>query len=228
MVERERQQKIRQLREQEIFLNTQIAELEAKLKKCHGELSSIHKQRCELEIVEETARYVQKVSKLNEENSIAVELDPQTKTTPIMDAFMSSNKEFLVFRHLFRLSPSWKQISLIVAKSTGGINYMQSNLTMTDLKRAAGTLVSKNLTTQMSKNSRLYPLYIELTKIENKVARMHGAIHLDIPCLLGGQTYREQCGYGWEYCGEELIHQGKEYGETAKFMIIGVWVDTDT
>lgn len=165
---------------------------------------------------------------MSKENSMVVKLDQYTKTTPIMDEFVFSDKKFLIFRHLFRLSPSWKHISLIIAKSSGGINYVHSNLTMTDFKKAAGTIVNKNLVGAMTKNNRLYPLYSELTRIENKVATGNGAIPLDMPCLLGGQTFREQVGLGWEYCGEELIHQGKEYGETTKFLIIGIWVDEDS
>lgn len=223
---RKRRQKIRLLQEQTESMNSQIVELEAKLEELQDKRNYLWREQRELEMEEEASRFTKTVSKLNEDNATVVHLYQHTKTTPIMDAFAFSDKEFLVFRHLFRLAPSWNYVSLIVAKSRSGINYTDSKLTMTDLKKAAGTHVSKNLVAQMPESDRLYPLYLELTKIAKKVSMIHGAIRFDKPCILGGQTYREQTGYGWEYCGEEVVRYGREYGETMKFMIIGVWVDS--
>lgn len=154
-----RRQRIRILQEQEESLNAQITELEEKLEELQAEQNSLWQEKRKLEMAEEASRFTKTVSKINEENSTVVHLYAHTKTTPIMDAFAFSDKDFLVFRHLFRLAPSWKYVSLIVAKSRAGINYTNSNLTMTDLKKAAGTHVSKNLVEQMPKSDRLYPLY---------------------------------------------------------------------
>ena len=222
---RQRRQKIRALQEQEKTLDTQIEELEAKLGELLDEKTALSEQIRELEMAEEASRFTKTVSKINKENSMVESLYEYTKTTPIMDAFASSDKEFLVFRNIFRLAPSWKYVSLIVTKSRGGVKYAHSNLTMTDLKKASGTHISRNLVDYMPESDRLYPLYLELTRVGKKAAMMEGPIRFDKPCLLGGQTYRDQTGFGWEYCGEELVHRGREYGETTKFMIIGIWVD---
>lgn len=211
---RQRRQKIRALQEQEKILDTQIEELEAKLGELQDEKAALSEQIRELDMAEEASRFTKTVSKINKENSMVESLYEYTKTTPIMDAFASSDKEFLVFRNIFRLAPSWKYVSLIMAKSRGGVKYAHSNLTMTDLKKASGTHISRNLVDYMPESDRLYPLYLELTRVGKKAAMMEGPIRFDKPCLLGGQTYRDQTGFGWEYCGEELVHRGREYGET--------------
>lgn len=218
---------IRLLQAQEEVLNVRIAELEEKIEELLSEQNSIRQQKHTLEMAEESSKLTKMVSKVNKENSTVVHLDSHTRTTPIIDNFAFSDKDFLVFRHLFRLSPSWKYVSLIVAKNRTGVNYTYSGLTMTDLKKAAGTIVSHNLVEQLPKSDRLYPLYLELAGISEKVAMTSGPIRFDTPCMLGGQTFREQTGFGWEYCGEEVVRYGREYGETTKFMIIGVWVDSN-
>lgn len=222
-----RRRLIRLLQAQEETLNVQIAELEEKLDELLSEQNSIRRQKRTLEMAEESSKLTKMVSKVNKDNSTVVHLYSSTRTTPIIDNFAFSDKDFLVFRHLFRLSPSWKYVSLIVVKNRTGINYTYSGLTMTDLKKAAGTHVSKNLVEQFPKSDRLYPLYLELARISEKVAMTSGPIRFDTPCMLGGQTFREQTGFGWEYCGEEVVRYGREYGETTKFMIIGVWVDSN-
>lgn len=204
-----RRQRIRSLREQEETLKVQIAELEAELGVLQNEQSTLVGQIRELEMAEEASRLTKTVSKINEENSMVVHLNKYSRTTPIMDSFTFSDKDFLVFRHIFRLAPSWKYISLIVVKNKEDINYAYSGLTMTDLKTAMGSYVSKDRVEEMSERSRLYPLYLELSRIGKKVAMMDGPIRFDKPCLLRGQTYEDQRGFGWAYCGEELVYRGK-------------------
>lgn len=225
---KKRRQQIRLLQEQVEALNIQIAELEEKLDELQAEQNALWQQKHKLEKAEEASRFTKMVSKITPENSTVVPLYSYTKTTPIMDAFAFSDKDFLVFHNLFRLAPSWKYVSLIVAKNRTDVNYNYSGLTMTDLKKAAGTHVSKSLVEQIPKSDRLYPLYLELARVGKKVAMMSGPIRFDTPCMLGGQTFREQTGFGREYCGEEVVRYGREYGETTKFMIIGVWVESNS
>ncbi len=118
-----RRQKIRLLREQEEILKSKITELEAELDAVQGEQASLLGQIRELEMAENASRFTKTVSKINKDNALEAYLNERTKTTPIMDSFVSSNKEFLVFRNIFRLTPSWKYVSLIVAKSKGEMNY---------------------------------------------------------------------------------------------------------
>ena len=220
-----RRKRIRLLQEQEETLKSQIAERKKELDALYDEHSSLVEEIRELEMAEEASRFTKTVSKINKENSMVIHLNKYSKTTPIMDSFAFSDKEFLVFRHVFRLAPSWKYISLIVAKNKEDINYAYSGLTMTDLKSAVGSYVSKDCVEEMSERNRLYPLYLELVRIGKKVAMMDGPIRFDKPCLLRGQTFEDQSGFGWVYCGEELVHRGRDYGDATRFMIIGVWVD---
>lgn len=44
----------------------------------------------------------------------------------------------------------------------------------------------------------------------------------EYPCAFDAQSPANRTGYGNEYCGEDCIHQGTEYGETRSYPIIGV------
>lgn len=48
---------------------------------------------------------------------------------------------------------------------------------------------------------------------------------LESSCHLGGQTFMNQTGYGSEYEGDMLVHEGTLYGEVTDFQIIGVIVE---
>ncbi len=45
------------------------------------------------------------------------------------------------------------------------------------------------------------------------------------PCRLGGQTYGDQTGFGWEFRNGEVVREGKPYGDTTTFLIIGIIVE---
>ena len=222
---RKRRQTIRTLEERNEHLASKILDLETQLGVLHSEKESLEIQIAELKKAEEASRLTKTVKNVNEANSMVVDLYESTKTTPIMELFSRSDKEFLVFRHMFRLAPSWKYVSLIVAKNKADVKYHQSGLTMTDLKKVSRMHVSRNLISSFPSDDRLYPLFLELVRVGKKVESQGGLIRFDRPCLLGGQTYNDQTGFGWEYCGEKLVHRGKEYGETTKFLIIGVYAD---
>ncbi len=223
-----RRKQIHLLREQEEKLSSQITALEKELEILQNEHYSLLRELCKLETAEETKKFTRSITKINHENSIGVYLDRDTRTTPIIDSFVLSEKDFLVLRQMFRLEPSWKYVSLVIAKNKGNINFSYSGLTMTDLKKVAGNCVSRDYVSKMSESSRLYPLYSELLRVGKKVAIMDGPIRFEKPCILGGQTFNDQTGFGRIYCGEELVDKGKEYGSTTDFMIIGVWSGSQT
>ena len=219
-----RRQAIRALEEEYNDVVSQIQILEEQWKVMNDAKLSLKHQITELEEAEEASRFVKTIKSVNMENTMVVELHEDTKTTPIIDAFAYSDKEFLMFRNMFRVAPSWKLVSLVVARSKGGMKYHDSNLTMTVLKKASRMYISRNLAEAYSE-SRLYPLFMELARIGKKVEMQDGPIRFDKPCLLGGQTFQDQTGFGREYHGEYLVDRGKEYGGTTKFMIIGVYVE---
>ena len=91
---------------------------------------------------------------------------------------------------------------------------------MTNLKKIIGTFVTKYKLERHESRGR--SLFTELIEIDQMEVHEGAMIKFQYPCLLGGQTFNDQKGFGNEYYGEELVYQGKKYGETTKFLIIGV------
>lgn len=213
-------------------INAELAIVESKIQILKGK---IHTLECELEKLEDreyelkqaleqeykrqrTQAYLKDIAEVTPDNSIYVHLCSDTKTTPIMDKFYHSNKSYLIFDRIFTLSwqGGFQPISLIISKRWGDIDYHYSRLTMTDLKKSAGSFVSKRSLDFLNEDSRKYPLYYELILILERLqsGENENIMTFQSPCILGGQTYSNQSGYGSEYCGDDLIHQGTLYGET--------------
>lgn len=212
-------------------IERRIAKIDEQIEKLSDQISTLEDERCELEdqldyILKEatTKSLLNQIQEINKNNTIQAFLFSDTKTTPIMDHFASSSKKFLIFERVFTLDSTWNKVSLIVVKSYPNVYYKYTGLTMTDLKKSAGGYICKNSLDFIAETNRLFPLYEELTKINQCNPKKGDIIAFQIPCLLGGQTFRDQTGFGSEYWGEELVYQGREYGETTKFMIIGVVV----
>lgn len=210
---------IEQLQNQLENLELQISELEDKKYEFEKEISALEKS-------DKTAKLLDKIHSITQDNTIYEHLHKDTPTTPIMDSFSNSPKEFLVFSKAYTIPPHWKHVSLVVTKSCNDVNYSYSGLTMTDLKKSIGTHIADYLINMSSEKSRKYYLYNELLNIAKRYDLNKGdMIPFETPCQLGGQTYKDQTGFGWEYCGEDVVLEGREYGETTKFLIIGIIVE---
>lgn len=222
-------------------LEAELASIQEKMKELRNELNTLENESCKLireinnaQIDESTQELLKSVFSVNADNSIRVELRSDTKTTPIMDEFFYSDKTFLIFENIFRMQHRVKGVgyiytyfSLIVTGNRDNVNYDYNGLTMTDLKKLYGLYIDGNSAKGRDKRSREYPLRRELSSVCKKIKNGDNSniIPFDKPCLIGGQTYRNQSGFGSEYCGDELVYQGTLYGETSKFMIIGVLVE---
>ena len=220
-------------------IQNDISELQNKINDFNGKISAIQSIREELlekqyslrrqleniDRTERTQELVNQVFSVRENNAQCVRLSMRTKTTKIMDDFVfHSKKNFLVFERVFQLVPSYRYVSLVVVKMRHDVNYKTSNLTMTDLKKQVGSWITIDAWEKMKKGDRLFPLYTELSRICKHSITDGLRIPFHIPCVLGGQTFDDQTGFGSEYYGEELVFEGKEYGETTKFLIIGAIV----
>lgn len=216
-------------------LEKALDELNGKIQTLEKELDTLADQQHDLKrkIADEertiaTTSLLESISQINTENSIRVKLHSDTKTTPIMDNFFSSNKTFLIFEDAFTLyaPPKWIDVSLVVIKGCSGVNRRYSGLTMTDLKKAKGSFIEEDSLVRLNPNNRKYPLYQELVAIIKRIqdGEVSNTMTFQEPCCLGGQTYSDQTGYGSEYCGEDLIYQGTQYGQTTAFLIIGVLI----
>lgn len=73
------------------------------------------------------------------------------------------------------------------------------------------------------KGFRNYSLNWSKYRVKN--VKYGKVVPFEKPCILGGQTNRNRIGYGWEYNGSDLVYEGTLYGETTKFLIIGVIIE---
>lgn len=165
------------------------------------------------------------VFSINEENSITEKLDRYTRTTPIMNRFALSEKEFLIIPRAYSIGAAWHHVSLIVKKARGNLSYIDNGLVMTDLKQDVGAILYPGCLSMMSKKSRRYPLYSQLIKLGEFPLNKGNVMPFLIPCRLGGQTYANQTIVGWKFQNGEVIREGTPYGETTTFLIVGILVE---
>lgn len=146
------------------------------------------------------------INTMTDKNTITRYLSSNTSTTPIMDKFYNDkNKDFLVLRGIFLGK------DLVITK--GYNNVTIENIeppTMTELKKFSSRYIPK----------RIRPLVEILNKYDNSKLKYGQKIQFDTPLPLGGQTYANQTGYGWDWTNGYGI-EGTFYGETTQFFIIG-------
>ena len=161
---------------------------------------------------------------LNEENSYYVELTKTTSTTPIVTEYCNSNKKFMVLNAFMGLSYS-TTFSYIIAKSEKRILEMHEDIpTMTELKMVSGKYITDVDT------PRMQLLKNNIIKIFKKKENVSAGliIPLSTPCLIGGQSAKDQSGYGWSWdwswaSGNPI--EGTFYGEMSGFYVIGIIIN---
>lgn len=212
-------------------INEQIEKINQEIEELNNQISALNDEKRELSaqlnyiLKEPTTKHALKqVHEISKDNVIREFLFSDTKTTPIMNRFSWSDKKFLIFENVFTLDSTWNKVSLIIIKNRPGVYYKYTGLTMTDLKKRTGGYICTNSLDFIKETDRIFPLYKELVKINQCNPKKGDVIAFETPCLLGGQTFQDQTGFGSEYWGRTLLYQGKEYGETTKFLIIGVIV----
>lgn len=211
-------------------INQKIADLDKLIENLRHQIDDAEKQQIELyqqlnniqrqEIADSCVSCIYEV---NTDNSMYAFLDARTKTTPIMDKFYYSKKKFLVFRK-FGITSNWKSLSLVVMRSPYQVIKTKDILTMTGLKESSPEHIYP--VTYLRRLLLLPNLFKELSRYFRKGRLKMGArIPFTMPCHLGGQTFMNQTGYGSEYEGDMLVHEGTLYGEVTDFQIIGVIVE---
>lgn len=216
----------------------QWAEQNAKIQELSHQLNILWEKIYEYQRVENTERILKSGYSISQDNSITEQLCSNTRTTPIMDEFSNSEKQFLVLDSQFYIQhPSWEYlyipISLVVAKMPDGpnyigetnqVNYTGTRLTMSNLKSKARMHISSESLERIPDDDRAYELYQEIFSIKKRDISVGGYFPFNKPFELGGQTYEEQSGFGWEYSGRCLLREGRQYGETKKFLMIGIYI----
>lgn len=207
-------------------LEGQIGELEVQADELRDRRYELDLELSRVSLAGDTIALLNGVYEVTADNSQVEKLDNSTKTIPIMSRFIKSGRRFLIFSNAFSLGKQLHKVSLVITRSCTRINYNFNGLVMTDLKNAVGIYLTDYNLKSKRPESRLYPLYSELVAIGKRELMKGQLIPFETPCMIGGQTYGDRTGFGWEYCGETLVRQGKEYGETTKFLIIGIRVES--
>lgn len=70
-------------------------------------------------------------------------------------------------------------------------------------------------------------LTFEVIKLINTLESVKDgdALAFKVPFEIGGQTYKDQTGYGSYYEGDDCIYEGTYYGQTTSFYVVGIIVD---
>ena len=211
------------------FLDAEIQATNENLRKLELRRQELTKAMAAVNESEATHSLLNSIFEINQDNAIYCTLSSNTKTTPIIDSFYHSEMPYLVFENMFELvnDTGFAKVSLVISKSHVGVKYHNSGLTMTDLKKVSQSYFFKSTLDFSQPESRKYPLYQELDTINKRMqlGEKAKAFPFQMPCLLGGQTYSNQSGYGSAYYGDDLVYEGTLYGETTKFLIIGVIVE---
>lgn len=177
----------------------------------------------ESKIRENTTELLKKVSSIRSENAYLVSLQETSKTIPIIDNYCNSGKEFLVIKDFFKIDDY--MLSPIITTCNKAIRIYRSAITMTDMKKMIRWYdSSRGFGLFYNKESREYPLVnciFELLPITDD-----RVMQFKYPCQFNAQGSMNRTGYGNEYCGEDLVSRGTEYGETSTFYFIGVMIRT--
>lgn len=213
-----KKEKIKKLEDEIVSLEIERDELIEKI--------SLSKDRLnEAERDANTAELLFSGYNISRDKSTRVKLYSDTATTPIIDSFYSSDKEFLIFENAFSSwQPQTYRFSLVVVKNQPYINSRSSNLTMTDLKKSVGTILGDYIYSVYKETSRMFPLIDEMMKVSKQALKEGSFAPFSMPCVLKGQTFRDQTGYGKEFHGDALVYE-KNYGDASSFLIIGVFIE---
>jgi hypothetical protein len=200
-------------------LEAQSDEYERQIKELEEKKSQVDEKISDLETQASTYRVLNSINDVTEENSMQVWLSKDTRTTPVMSKFCDSDKSFLTIPEF--MYP--RAFLLVVTKYHYGIQYIDSGMTMTDLKQEGCSSESRVKKIAMSdQKTRMSALYKELYKVITKPINAGDKIPFEYPVRLGGQTYNNQTGYGRTYYGYDEYEEGTLYGETTGFVVIGI------
>lgn len=112
-------------------LEAQSDEYERQIKELEEKKSQVDEKISDLETQASTYRVLNSINDVTEENSMQVWLSKDTRTTPVMSKFCDSDKSFLTIPEF--MYP--RAFLLVVTKYHYGIQYIDSGMTMTDLKQ---------------------------------------------------------------------------------------------
>ncbi len=151
-----------------------------------------------------------------------VSLKNTTETTPLMDEFWNSKKDYLIIKHFFTYKN--KVVSLIVCKRLmKKVKKLNKPFIITELKKYSGKDISSSCPKEIK------PLIAAVKKAINKDEIKGGDVcPFSNPIVFGAQTYANQNSEDilkdltWLFDG-----LGHQYGEVTRFYIVGIEVELE-
>ena len=221
-------------------IDKQIKELEKSKKILEEEKEKILKEEKEEELSNNWKEIQNQVINISTKDCVCVSLARGTRTVPIFDSFMKSKKDYLLLESVFYYSyltktffgmgPKYTGISFIIKKIKKRIRVIgNDDITISVIKEN----IDKDIDIIKHNEFRLKKLAVEILNcfqndFNNKILKNESLqetfYSFSKPILLGAQTSKNREGYGNIYNGEELIREGTKYGDTTKFLIVGVGV----
>ena len=198
-----------------------LEHIEEQMKFWQEQKAALLKVFDEQSINENTENLLKRISEVKDGNSYIASIYKDTKTVSMIDQYLASKKEFLVFKDYFYFDGKW--LSPVVVYTNKRIRYYTSDLTMTNF-RMMDCSFRKNLGIKWfcNEEQREYTLIKCLFDLEFESDKK--ALSFDYPCQFNAQSSSNRTGYGNEYNGEDLVSEGTKYGETTRFFIIGVLI----
>ena len=225
-------------------IENEIKQLETKIEALNTEKTQILKEANEKILIQNWQKLQDEIRNIQENQIYHAELNKQTNTVALFDAFYKQAKPYLklgftefeykkekrgLLGSFYDYINYSSRVSLILIKSWNAIRRNYRTLTPTILKKYCDALL-----THIPDNYDLRRLFEEINSIPKQefetITKTTGNFErkyypLSKPISLGAQINKNLEGFGNEYCGNQLVYEGTKYGETTEFLIVGVCVD---
>ena len=149
-----------------------------------------------------------------------IHLSKSSKTTPIIDEFVTSGKEYLIISSIFKYKNY--MLSLIVSerrKFSKNIRINNVPFTLTELKNCLDKDINLNFPIE------IMPLIKAIREVvSNQVIKEGDFIPFKNPIALGAQTYADQVAE-WGNDWFSFWYTGPQVGQVTDFVILGVQVE---
>lgn len=205
-------QRISSLTEQQSLISDEIRKLQ------------ILKNNCEKKI--NTITLLNSLDEVRKDTATFVSVWGMGRTTAFFDNFVNASTKFLVLEGFV----IWQGycFDLVIAKinnrATTEIRDGDPKLTVSYLKEIGSLYVPKyfDITKHQATRERFL-----LDEIQKTDAEIHPSVATPVafnkPCAFHAQLTKHRSGnFGREYCGDELVYQGYNFGDTLRFAIIGL------
>lgn len=220
------------LKSELVQLKKQRDELDAQIKVLNDKRDGINKECDTRERKIESYKLLHSLANVNDSNSMTVFLRSSTQTTPMLDEFYNSDKEFLVLKWILD-APKNSYFDddilgdLVIVRYNFATSkyYSPSPLTITDLKKCGridnkfvneATIIDHKYHSSKELTERCFRLCLELKSIFEKHPKRGDKCLFSCPIEISGQLYDDQENIGFHDYDDITF-----YGQTTPFLIIG-------